>query len=957
MAANQLKIRAFLHLIRHQSVFCILIFTIGLLALPAKADWDPSLHFHTLKTRHFDIYYYDGEAGVAQRVARLAEPVLQRVSRFLHMKPPRIIHVLVTDTVDSANGSARVFPYTLVVVQPYPPPSFGQLANFDDYLRVLLTHELTHILHMNTKRGIPAFVDRIFGNLWFPNYAHPALLMEGLAVLAESRLNRGGRLYSPFFEMLLRAERKAHNIPGLSRVTMVPTRLPRGTSPYLYGAYFMDFLARHFGMDRIAAYFKAYGGVIIPFAHNILARRVFHRSLVKLYREFLAELRRRLDGAIRRISKQGLTRLRWLTKNGEFHASPLITPTHRTCYVQDDAKSREAIVCQAPGQRPKRLITCFGGCGGLRWSCGLHGILTTHTTPFRNVMSYADVFVVHEDGTEQRITTGARARNPVQFMHGIAFVRATTGRNAISWTDFQGKKVRDLVKGNVFDSISDLAVYGSRLYFAASRHGNWDIYAWSQAQGILRLTTGNWIDIMPRPSPQGRYLYYVSTRDGVYNIYRMPLHGTPRTCRLTNVIGGAFWPLVTRDRVLAVVYTNRGFDVARITLTNSGKCFALQPWQRVTHALALKAKKSIKPSNYNPLSFFIPTDYLMPVFSMSGTSITDIGLEAKMQDATSRHFLDLGISTDPKDPYPDFEAAYTFGGWWADVGLYGGLNRAFFRSRPGGRQVVTTTGRHGSVGMFIALPLRARSHNLSMSLDTAVEFNRPGRTGKVEYDPMFTPVFSRSTTTINTRFRLSYSSVTAYPYSVAPQDGWVSGFRIGLRNRPQNGDWALTFMAYLSGYFTPFWARTHSIEFSVYAGASRGHGALRSVFALGGPVWTSPLDALVNQRALPSALMRGFKYGSIAGDTFWAGTLQYNLPLVRFDRGLGSLPLYFRYLAGDVFVDAGSAFFQGMAPGPPQWSAGAEVWLTLAPALMDNFKILLGFAYARRPVVYFSVGY
>lgn len=925
------------------------------LALPSKADWDPGLHFHTLVTKHCRIHYYDGEAKVAQQVAALAETVLKRVSRFLHLNPPKTIHILVTDTTDSANGSARVFPYPLVVVQPYPPPSFGQLSNFEDYLQVLLTHEFTHIVHMNTKRGVPAFFNRFFGNLLFPNYAHPALLLEGLAVLSESRLNRGGRLNSPYFEMILRAERKAHNIPPLSKVTMSPLRLPRGTSPYLFGSYFMDYLARHFGVKAISDYFKAYGGLLIPFAHNIIARRIFHRSLVDLYRTFLKELRKRLDKAIRAIQKQGLTHLTWLTKNGEFHADPVQIPGKNVCFIENDAKTREAIFCIDSRGHRRKVITCFGGCGGLSWSRTLGGILTTHAVPFKNVMSYSDIFVVHTNGTETRITRGARAMSPAEFGRGIVFVRAVPGGNKLSYFDLQTKKVRNLIPDGAFDSISDVTVNKDTVYFSATSKGNWDIYSWSKARGITRITTGPWIDIMPRVSPSDGSLYYISTRNGVYNVYRIRPNQT-KTCRITNVIGGVFRPFPTMNRLLLMVYTNRGFDIAATDLAESENrsCYPLSQPQKFNPVFDQKPQL-FKPINYNPLKSMTPR-YLRPIFTVSGTNVQNLGLFTELQDATGLHTVDIQLDTDITHPYPSFDAAYTFGGWWANIGVYGSISNAFYMARPG-RQTVITGGKHGSVGMFIGLPVRFRDHYIGITVNTAVEFLRPDRVRNPDFDPIFMPIFANDATTIDTRISLNYISATYYPYSIAPQDGWLSGFSTGIRAQPDTGDWALTFTGYITAFITPFWSKSHSLEISVYGGASRGAPELRSMFTMGGPVSVNPLEALLNQTTMSRPLMRGFESGSLIGDTFWAGTLQYNMPIFRIDRGLGSLPLYFRYLAGDVFVDTGSAFFDGMAPGPPKWSAGAEVWLTLAPALLDNFKLLLGFAYAQKPVVYFTVGY
>ena len=110
----------------------------------------------------------------------------------------------------------------------------------------MLTHELTHIVHLDLARRAPLVMRRIFGRapLWLlifpntlPNVWGPNWVKEGLATYAESDPGKGwGRLGQSAFEGMMRAE-VARGPISLREIHADGRGFPHNRD-YLYGSYF-----------------------------------------------------------------------------------------------------------------------------------------------------------------------------------------------------------------------------------------------------------------------------------------------------------------------------------------------------------------------------------------------------------------------------------------------------------------------------------------------------------------------------------------------------------------------------------------------------------------------------------------------------------------------------------------------------------------------------------------------
>ena len=191
----------------------------------------PNVRWFTLETPHFDLHYYPNERAFAERAAHIAERAYRLITRYLNWQPSGRVSITLNDQVDSANGFASSVPYNYIYAYGVPPGSLDELSDFDDYVKLLITHEFTHVVHLDTILSwCPRTVNAIFGKIYAPNLSQPTWFIEGLAVLMESRQTTAGRLRSSFFDMYLRVPFLENRIFGSDAVSAIPLAFPQGTT-------------------------------------------------------------------------------------------------------------------------------------------------------------------------------------------------------------------------------------------------------------------------------------------------------------------------------------------------------------------------------------------------------------------------------------------------------------------------------------------------------------------------------------------------------------------------------------------------------------------------------------------------------------------------------------------------------------------------------------------------------
>src|SRR5207248_437479 len=236
-----------------------------LLATRAESQVDPSGRWRTLHTPHFRIHFRPAYRDAALTEAREAERSYGLLATELH--PPRgVVDITLADDIDAANGFTTVFPTNRITIYAAPPAGDHGLLFFDSWLRLVTTHELTHVFHLDRSRGLWRGLQRVFGRApgLFPNEYQPSWVIEGLATYYESKFTNAGRVRGSFHTQVLGADRAAGASRSPWNATLF-TRWADGLVPYAYGSRFFHYLAGAVGDSVVPRFVEATSAQLIPF--------------------------------------------------------------------------------------------------------------------------------------------------------------------------------------------------------------------------------------------------------------------------------------------------------------------------------------------------------------------------------------------------------------------------------------------------------------------------------------------------------------------------------------------------------------------------------------------------------------------------------------------------------------------------------------------------------------------
>ncbi|MCB1169585.1 MAG: hypothetical protein KDK25_04590 [Leptospiraceae bacterium] len=212
-----------------------LLFSISLQAFPLV---DPSLDYRTYRTEHFAIHYPRGYFQNAVSIGNLAE------RRHASLEPryesgvdvANVILIPRTDTVNAFASTYVVNRVALYVQSPLP----GEFSRYDLWQDHLFTHEYTHVLTLYPYSGLANTLIRIVAGLP-PNVLSPTGFIEGFPVYEESQSGKG-RLNDPLTDMIFRTAIQEDRFPSLEETMAGSHRWPLGSTPYLFGGRFVQFL-------------------------------------------------------------------------------------------------------------------------------------------------------------------------------------------------------------------------------------------------------------------------------------------------------------------------------------------------------------------------------------------------------------------------------------------------------------------------------------------------------------------------------------------------------------------------------------------------------------------------------------------------------------------------------------------------------------------------------------------
>jgi hypothetical protein len=127
-------------------------------------------------------------------------------------------------------------------------------VRLDSWIRVVVYHELVHIMDLDIATGTNALLRKIFGRIVLPNMNKPITFIEGLAVyekykhLGESRLNDANTI------MMIRQMVLENRIPRFDEISRYYNRAswpPVGLLVYNFSSWFLRYIEETYGPDSM----------------------------------------------------------------------------------------------------------------------------------------------------------------------------------------------------------------------------------------------------------------------------------------------------------------------------------------------------------------------------------------------------------------------------------------------------------------------------------------------------------------------------------------------------------------------------------------------------------------------------------------------------------------------------------------------------------------------------------
>jgi hypothetical protein len=107
------------------------------------------------------------------------------------------------------------------------------------------------------------------------------------------------------------------------------------------------------------------------------------------------------------------------------------------------------------------------------------------------------------------------------------------------------------------------------------------------------------------------------------------------------------------------------------------------------------------------------------------------------------------------------------------------------------------------------------------------------------------------------------------------------------------------------------------------------------------------LDAFRSNLRQGAFRLRGYRQGQFAGNDFNLVNVEYRTPLWYTDRGISTLPIFMRSLAGAAFFDYGAAYDRLDLKDPLasfHAGVGAELWVELFVGYYVSANLRFGLA-------------
>ena len=519
-----------------------------------------------------------------------AEDVYDKVTQFLDSRPAKVPCVI-RGRRDDANGVTMAVPDRIDLYLTAPIDHFLG-ARTESWLRVLLTHELTHFVHETYVRGIPHALSLVFGDdaAGLAIALLPGWAVEGPAVYDETQFSSGGRGRNPLFEIYTKAAAEEGSFGSLEQASYLSDFPPPGRI-YVAGYALIDWLQRNYGEDTFRRILDTYLGSLTGDFFQAI-KEVTGRSAAAVF----ADMRKAL---VARYAAQTVIPGGELVTPETIGSWTRPQPTARGLYLYHTSpEGYPAIVSRNAAGKETTLVRAsltddnsFSATpdGKTVWFSSLHWDLRRSAEP----RSISDLFALDaENGAVRQATHDAHLWQPAVSADGSVVV-AVQGRGPYSrlvQVDTRTGSLRVLfsrTEANVYTPA--LSPDGTRVAFTFNLRGYQDVYvadlsvlmAGSTPLDDVESAVGDVNADLPAPvlgpDPAAEYfpsfqndstLLFTSDRTGSLAVYSVDMGTGTVTLRQEDPVA-AIAGVADGDRLLYTSYSTTGFCIRSAPLATA----------------------------------------------------------------------------------------------------------------------------------------------------------------------------------------------------------------------------------------------------------------------------------------------------------------------------------------------------------------------------------------------------
>lgn len=949
-------------------ILLIILYTVTMV----EARYDPRLNWQVLESPHFSVYFSvtQNNEQLAQQIADIAEETYQQVNTQLgspnkhhHLQK---IAIIMEDFSDYALGFASSFPHRVIRLSLTAPTAKSFDMKFKSWLKMVITHEYTHIAHFEMTAGPTTALRALFGQILAPNALQPIWSTEGLAVYNETKFTAGGRGIDSRYDMYLRMAALEDQFNTLDQINgYYLTSWPGGAAPYIYGQSLIHFIAQKYGEDKVIALSEIF--CEYPYlGFNYALKRAIGLDLDELYQNWKDYLKEKYQSQAQKIlSQKNLTPSQQLTKynywvdyprwistpDGDRIAARVSTP-HSYPFIQiiDPLSPSLPLTPRSAKNQTHPLIKrTYGRDSSFNISADGSKIIYAKLNDYEQFYKYYDLYLFDlKTEKETRLSEGLRARDPSwspdpnnpqiatvinqSGTSNLALINLHSSNSSINENQPIYKPItkEDIIYLTDFRDGTQLyqpswSPDGDMIAFSTWRQGYQDIYILNfHPSNIVTPTLqpiyqDKSIDLSPCWSSDSKFLFFSSDRTGIYNIFAFSL-SDKKLYQVTNVLSGAFQPALSPDdkKLAYIEYHTTGYEL-HLMEVDSDKWTEIEyveptinldikqqtPYQQTGQLknLTNSSKSNYPVHPYYPFTSFWPPTYWIPAAQLTENDL-GIGFSTEIEDVLGFHSLPLTITYGLLTNSLSYNFNYFNYTRPLILNLYLSGNAVLASQTP------TSWWEEGKTGINIYFPLNGQTAFTTNSRSYRQIFSLGYQYEKSSTTNTPSPLNANQEKISSLRLSYSYSDAEKYGFSISPELGNSFSLTYEHADKALGSDYTFDKLIFDGRKFIPLPPLHQVLALRIAAGVSSSSilesGLGEEIFKLGGNYSADNLSNIdVNTFSL-----RGYKPATLEGNNLLLTSLEYRFPLANIEHSikLGSLSIFLERLSGVFFIDIGNAW-------------------------------------------------